>query len=205
MAEHSQCDACVAVFARAPVRGTVKTRLAAVLGHDLALAVHRKLLRETLFNVLDSDSYTVELWLAGDPASLAAEPDTLNVVLRQQVEGDLGERMLAAITQLTEAGCAAIIIGCDCPLMSRDYICAAVAALRDHDLVVGPSEDGGYTLIGMCRPIAELFVDMTWSVRSVLKETLRRAAELDLQVARLDTLWDVDTVADWRRWRASSA
>ena len=54
----------------------------------------------------------------------------------------------------------------------------------------------------MCRPITELFVDMTWSVRSVLKETLRRAAELDLQVARLDTLWDVDTVADWRRWRA---
>jgi glycosyltransferase A (GT-A) superfamily protein (DUF2064 family) len=57
----------------------------------------------------------------------------------------------------------------------------------------------------MHRPIPELFVDMTWSVPSVLQETLRRAAELDLRVAQLDTLWDVDTVADWRRWRALSA
>jgi hypothetical protein len=86
--------------------------------------------------------------------------------------------------------------------MSRAYLGRAAAALQDHDLVIGPSEDGGYTLIGMSRPIPELFVDMTWSVTTVLRETLRRAAQLDLRVSQLDTLWDVDTAADWRRWRA---
>ena len=86
--------------------------------------------------------------------------------------------------------------------MSRAYLRGAIAALDDHDLVIGPAEDGGYALIGMDRPIPELFVDMTWSVASVRRETLGRAAELKLRVAQLDTLWDVDTVADWRRWRA---
>jgi hypothetical protein len=202
MPEHVEHDTCVAVFARAPIWGSVKTRLAAVLGNDVALAVHQKLLRETLDNVLDPDSYAVELWLAGDPISLESEPTPLNVELRQQSEGDLGDRMLAAITQLTEAGRHAIVIGCDCPLMSRDYLRTAASALFNHDLVIGPSEDGGYALIGMCRPIPELLVDMTWSVSSVLNETLRRAAELDLRVAQMETLWDVDTAADWRRWRA---
>ncbi len=86
--------------------------------------------------------------------------------------------------------------------MSRDYLRTAASALFNHDLVIGPSEDGGYALIGMCRPIPELLVDMTWSVSSVLNETLRRAAQLDLRVAQMETLWDVDTAADWRRWRA---
>jgi rSAM/selenodomain-associated transferase 1 len=199
MPEH---DTCVAVFARAPIWGSVKTRLAAVLGNDVALAVHRELLRETLDNVLDPGSYALELWLAGDPISLEAEPSPLNVELRQQLDGDLGDRMLAAITHLAEAGHHAIIIGCDCPLMNRDYVRRAASALHDHDLVIGPAEDGGYTLIGMRRPIPELFVDMSWSVPSVLNETLRRAVELDLRVAQFETLWDVDTAADWRRWRA---
>ena len=202
MPEHVEHNTCVAVFARAPIWGSVKTRLAAVLGNDVALAVHQKLLRETLGNVLDPECYAVELWLAGDPISLESEPGPLNVELRQQSEGDLGERMLATITQLTEAGHHAIVIGCDCPLMNREYIRRAASALYDHDLVIGPAQDGGYTLIGMCRPIPELFVDMTWSVPSVLNETLRRAAQLDLRVAQMETLWDVDTVADWRRWRA---
>ena len=103
-------DTCVAVFARLPKLGTVKTRLAAVLGDDLALAVHRALLRETLDNVLNPESYALELWLAGDPEELDAGLRVLNVVLRQQSEGDLGERMLATITQLTESGCCAITI-----------------------------------------------------------------------------------------------
>ena len=184
MAEHASGDICVAVFARAPIRGSVKTRLAAVLGNDVALTTHRQLLRETLDNVLDPDNYAVELWLAGDPASLEAETDRLNVVLRQQSEGDLGERMLSTITELTEAGRRAIVIGCDCPAMTRDYVRRAASALHDHDLVIGPSEDGGYTLIGMCRPIPELFIGMTWSVSSVLNETQRRAVALDLRVAQ---------------------
>ena len=198
-------DTCVAVFARAPKLGTVKTRLANALGDVLALEVHCTLLRETLDNVLNPDRYALELWLAGDSGDLEAEPGRPEVKLWQQVEGDLGERMLAAISQMTATGRQAIIIGCDCPLMSRAYLDRAAAVLQDHDLVIGPSEDGGYTLIGMHRPISELFVDMTWSVPSVLQETLRRAAELDLRVAQLNTLWDVDTVADWRRWRALSA
>jgi rSAM/selenodomain-associated transferase 1 len=194
-------DACVAVFARAPVRGAVKTRLAAAIGHDAALQTHRELLRWTLDQIKGSDDYDVELWVAGDPGAVAGDVDGVSV--HRQADGDLGQRMLAAIESITERGQRAVVIGCDCPVMSRDYLERACAALDTADVVVGPSEDGGYALIGMHRGIADLFTGMTWSVASVCRETCRRADELALVVSLLPTVWDVDTVADWRRWRAS--
>lgn len=193
-------DTCVALFARIPERGAVKTRLAAAIGGDAALAVHCELLRWTLERIVPGQGYRLELWLAGDVDRFDMDHGAARV--RRQCAGDLGVRMLDAIRVITRRGQRAIVIGSDCPLMSGDYLRAAIAALQSCDVVLGPSEDGGYALIGMCRPVPELFEAMTWGVATVCAETRHRARALGLSVIELETVWDVDTVADWRRWCA---
>ena len=190
-------DVVVAVFARAPVLGRVKTRLAKDVGDVVALQAHRDLLERTLAAV---ESWPTELWLAGDAAALTSLPAEL--VVRQQPAGDLGDRMLAAVASIVGRGVWAIVIGSDCPVMSAVYIASAVDALADeNDVVFGPAEDGGYALVAMRNVHPQLFEGINWSTPQVLDQSLARAAALDLRVAILDTVWDVDSVADWRRWR----
>ena len=95
---------------------------------------------------------------------------------------------------------AQVLVGGDSPLTTVAYIEDAFTALRTHDLVLGPTEDGGYVLIGMNRPEPLLFDNLPWSTENVLKETLNVASSLDLGVECLDLVWDVDTHADYIRW-----
>lgn len=93
-----------------------------------------------------------------------------------------------------------VLVGGDSPLMSATYIEKAFDALVEHDLVLGPTEDGGYVLIGMREPIPQLFRDIPWSSENVLRVTIDVANALDLRVKCLDQVWDVDTKADYVRW-----
>lgn len=189
--------ALVVVFTRAPVVGQVKTRLARAVGDLSALECHLSLLQRTL-RVVGTSGLDAEIWLDGDPAALP--PHRLPV--RSQQDGDLGERMQGATADVCARGRPAILIGTDCPVLDAGYLLAADAALRKGvDVVIGPVEDGGYVLIGVVRPQPRLFVDMPWSTPTVREETLRRAAELRLDVAVLKELWDVDDEGDYRRWQ----
>jgi rSAM/selenodomain-associated transferase 1 len=191
-------DVTVAVFARAPVLGEVKTRLARDVGEEEALKAHCEMLERTL-EAVEIGPWSTELWLAGDAAAFPIS--RAGVEVRLQAEGDLGERMLAAVASIIGRGAWAVIIGCDCPVMSAAYIDAAIDALRrDHDVVFGPAEDGGYVLVGMRSVHRRLFEGVSWSTSEVLAQSLAQASKHDLRVALLETLWDVDTVADWRRW-----
>ncbi len=185
----------VCVFTRAPVAGHVKTRLARVVGESTALEVQRLLLERTLEAVTDS-GLDAEIWVDGDPEALP----THRFSVRHQCAGNLGERMLAVIRDITGRGRGAIVIGSDCPVLDAAYLNAAAAALeRGSDVVVGPVEDGGYVLIGMRCPQPELLRGMIWSTSDVFAETMRRAAALGLDVSVLDRLWDVDDEAGLRR------
>lgn len=93
-----------------------------------------------------------------------------------------------------------VLVGGDSPLLSATYIEKAFDALEEHDLVLGPTEDGGYVLIGMRKPIPQLFRDIPWSTENVLRETIDVANALGLTVKCLDQVWDVDTKADYVRW-----
>lgn len=197
MSADARLSAVVAIFARAPELGKVKTRLAGSVGEPIALEAHRALLTRTIEIVALSGS-AAEIWLDGDP-------DTLPVPrfpIRPQCTGDLGSRMLHTIADITARGHAAIIVGSDCPIIDEQYLRDAVQALARADLVIGPVEDGGYVLIGMSRPHDCLFVDMTWSTARVFAETLWRAERAGLTTAVLGELWDVDDSAGWRRWQA---
>jgi uncharacterized protein len=192
----------VAVFARAPVLGQVKTRLARTLGDAAALDVHRMLLDRTLGIVADVGEVDAELWLDGARDLLPA----CALPVFAQSDGDLGARMLAVIEDIAARGRPAIVIGCDCPVLDADYVRAARDALaHGADVVIGPVEDGGYILIGMREPIPRLLLDMTWSTERVCAETLARADALGLRTSVLARLWDIDDAADLDRWKALQA
>ena len=184
----------LAIFARAPVYGRVKTRLAKDIGKQAALAAHRELLARTMDNLgAPNDAFKAELWLDGHCPEMRAWQRRMPV--RRQPEGDLGARMLAAF-----AGGASVVVGSDVPPLGASYVASALDALGNADLVLGPVEDGGYCLIGMNEPRPELFADIPWSTDAVLAETIKAARRLS--VVLLETLWDVDVAADLQRWRA---
>jgi len=198
----------VAVFARAPVLGEVKTRLAQGVGVDEALRTHQLLLDRTLGLVTRltrrDANWSAELWLAGNAEALLDASPGLEIPLLAQVDGNLGQRMCAAAENVVERGSWPVIIGCDCPMMSVDYLERAIAALvRGDDVVFGPAEDGGYVLIAVRDSYPRLFDEIAWSTPLVLEQSLARAEELDLNVTLLERLWDVDTIEDWRRWRGA--
>ena len=187
----------VAVFARAPERGKVKTRLVPAVGVDGAFRAHVELAERTLAAVAEGD-FDAELWFAGPRnAGLVAWGERFGLRLVEQPEADLGQRMLAAL----RAG-ARVVVGTDIPRMSAEYIEDALRRLGDADVVVGPVEDGGYCLIGMNAPHESLFRGIEWGAADVLERTLARVAAAGLRVELLDTLWDVDDVEDHARWRA---
>ena len=190
----------VAILARAPIPGAAKTRLIPVLGAAGAARLQRWMLQRTVAMALVADVGPVSLWCAGDPA----HPDFAvcrafgRVDLQPQPEGDLGERMLAAIaSSSTPAG--TLVIGTDCPALGAAQLRESARALGDHDAVVIPAEDGGYVLIGMKTPAPEAFAGVDWGSARVMAQTRQRLAALGWRWQEADPLWDVDLPQDLDR------
>jgi rSAM/selenodomain-associated transferase 1 len=194
------------ILARAPVAGSVKTRLAAVIGAGPAAEVHSELLRRTLDVALRARLARLDLHVTepGHPLfETLAAAGTLRVC-RQQL-GDLGARMHGALCDALTDSEFAVLIGSDCPVMTGRYLAHACAQLQaGTEVVVGPAEDGGYVLIGMRACRQALFEAIPWGGAGVLQATRSRARALRLSYAELDVLWDVDTPADLQRWRAQA-
>ena len=190
------------VFARAPVPGAVKTRLIPALGATGAAELYARLLERTLTTACTATVAPVDLWCApdsGDPAFAAAKA-RWGVILHEQTQGDLGERMHQALGAALEGGQgAAVLVGCDCPALTATDLDAAFAALDDHDVVLGPAEDGGYTLIGVRRLSPVLFEGIEWGSDRVLRQTRSRLVALGWRWHELPMLWDVDRPEDLKR------
>lgn len=195
----------IAVLARAAIPGTAKTRLIPVVGAAGAAALQAHLTELALRRACATQQQVL-LWLAGgaDPtvARLAHE---LGIEIRPQPDGDLGDRMLAALRHAEGCGRAGIVIGTDSPAQSPSDITHAGALLAEYDLVLQPAHDGGYVLIGMARPRAEIFAEMPWGTNAVLAMTRERISTLGLRHAELPALPDLDrpedlTVALARGW-----
>ncbi len=181
----------VALFARSPVRRQVKNRLAEVIGEDTALNCYLDLLQIAL---RATAPFATTVWYEG---SLDVWRQFGSLNLKQQSAGDLGQKMLHVLLSGDQ-----LLVGSDIPLISEHYIKHAGALLDNHDLVVGPTEDGGYCLIGMKQPEPLLFQDIPWSTNKVLSRTLEVAHTLNLKIGVLNQLWDVDDVEDYGRWIA---
>ncbi|MGH7547611.1 MAG: TIGR04282 family arsenosugar biosynthesis glycosyltransferase [Gemmatimonadales bacterium] len=191
----------VAVFVKAPVAGRVKTRLAAEIGVHDAAELYRRLGRQVVAACVGRGHDTV-VWFAPGGAHRAVR-DWLKglsiAAFQAQVSGALGTRLAAPFRQhFREGARRVIVIGSDCPGVDARLVSQAVAAIDQHDLVIGPANDGGYYLIGLRAPVPQLFRGIAWSTEAVLEQTLARARQLELSAALLPTLRDVDTASDAR-------
>lgn len=183
----------------------MKRRLAAALGDRAALAAHEELLRDVLDRTTSSDAYRVAVWLTNLAATL---PDWLSegaFTLHEQPAGDLGQRMRAIMERVLETHRRCVLIGSDCPDIDAAYVDTAFRSLVDHDVVLGPAEDGGYGLVGLSRPVPEIFAENRWGDRGVLQRTLERAEEAGATVRLLADIYDVDELADWQRYKAATS
>ncbi|MEA3155048.1 MAG: uncharacterized protein QOK44_2637 [Betaproteobacteria bacterium] len=195
------------VFAKAPRPGEAKTRLIPRLGAQGAAALHARLIKHTLATASVDARNALELH--GHPAEdefLRFCAARYNASLVAQQGQDLGERMYHGFElALSGEGCAfAVLIGTDCPALTPKHIRSAFEALQNgYDAVFAPAEDGGYVLLGVARADARLFDDITWGTDQVLELTRARLRLLGWRWLELETLWDVDRVADWDRLSAS--
>ena len=202
--QRTSCLNSLIIFARHPELGRVKTRLAAGIGDEAALAAYRALLAHTRAVVAPLPVHKTA-WLVGDNNS-ASVADWTGFEQRPQPAGDLGQKMQAAFTHdFAQSSEAAVIIGTDCLGLTTAHLTEAYAALQTHDVVLGPAVDGGYYLLGMKRLHPDFFAAKAWSTDTVRADTLADAARLGLRVHLLPELQDLDTVDDLRTWQQSPA
>lgn len=187
------------LFARYPTAGACKTRLIPALGPAGAAEVHRSLTERTVA-VLRASGAPVTVAYTGAVADAFAAWLGPDISLVEQAEGDLTARLLACLEPAP-----VIFFGADTPDLASHHVEAAIAALTDNDVVIGPAEDGGYYLIGMRTALPELLTDMPWSTDQVLPETLARLEAIGIAPVLLETLADCDRPEDLARWPGLAA
>jgi rSAM/selenodomain-associated transferase 1 len=194
----------VLVFAKAPVPGRVKTRLAGTIGARGAARLYRRLVERVLHVAIGAEVGPVELWGAPTlkhPFFLACRR-RFGVRLRRQCDGDLGQRMDDAIRRTLAEGYSALVMGGDVPSVTVEDLRRARRLLdAGTSVVIGPAEDGGYVLIAMTAAHPVLFRRMGWGRADVLAHTRSRLTRADVNWIELSLRWDVDRPEDVRRWR----
>ena len=189
------------VMVEQPRAGAVKSRLAAEIGTAEATRFYRVSTARLLRRLGRDRRWRTLLGVTPDAALLDPvwPPDLPRI---PQGPGDLGTRMQRIMDRLPPG--PAVVIGSDIPGILPRHIARAFALLGRHDAVFGPAEDGGYWLAGLRRrpSVPRAFTDVRWSGPHALADTLRNLK--GRSVAFVETLYDVDREADWRRWRRSA-
>ncbi len=191
------------VFAKPPLRGHVKTRLARRVGHRAATSVYRVLLADTVLRLSRARVESLELRASGRRhPSLWSLARRAGADYRLQGHGDLGERMQRAMAHALADGVRPVIVGADCAGVSVAHVDAAFDALDGGaDVVFAPADDGGYALIGLSRPFPAMFRRMPWGTSAVMARTRRRLRAQGRAWCELAGAWDVDDWRSLRRWR----
>lgn len=195
------------LFGKVPEPGRSKTRLAPALGEVDAARLYRAFLEDSLRLARRVGAERRTLWLAGGGEGLervrTRHPD---VRVRPQRGPDLGTRMAAALDRSFSDGAGrTVLVGTDHPTLPSSWIERAFRELTGIDLVLGPSDDGGYYAVGLRREAwpraGRLFRDVPWSTERVLEVTRSRAEALDLSRRELPEWYDVDRPEELDRLR----
>ena len=195
-------DACVIVFVKSPIPGQVKTRLIPHLSAEQAASLYQAFLADCC-NALSEIStaqrviaYTPPEGLSGLKSLIGEDP----IYIPQQ-GATLGERLIAAARWASNQGYAKLLfVGSDSPTLPSQYIERALDLLESRDVVIGPSVDGGYYLIGFSKhgaslSIPTIFEEITWSTDVVFRQTLDKIQTINARLGVLPPWYDVDTPA----------
>ncbi len=192
------------IFGRYPVPGRTKTRLIPALGPVGAADLQRKLTERTLKKIRAFASRrSVELEFCFEGGSECKLRKWLGPValFSRQSPGNLGTRIHSAFLRAFADGCRNVtLIGTDIPGLEPGHLEQAFDSLIKHDLVLGPTNDGGYWLIGLNRP-ADLFHGIDWGTGTVFDQTAALAKGHGLKIHQLETIADIDTIEDLKQWR----
>jgi uncharacterized protein len=189
----------IAILAKAPIPGLVKTRLIPTIGAHAAAVLQERLTERAIATAIAAAVGPVTLWCSPDATHSTFLKLVMQqrIILKRQPEGDLGVRMLAAATASSNP---VLVIGTDCPALTELHLRGAANALRKgNDVTIIPAEDGGYVLIGVRTAQPALFAGIAWGTNTVLAETRARIIEQRLVLIEQPPLWDVDTDADLAR------
>jgi uncharacterized protein len=189
------------IFAKLPLPGYSKTRLIPRLGAQGASELALRMLRHTALKALEAGIGPVELCVA--PSGFAPWLNLglpSEILLSEQGEGDLGERMARACKRVIGGGESVLLIGTDCPECDAMYLRRMALALTSEGVraVIAPAYDGGYPAIGLSHFDEAVFADVAWSTSSVFSETLDRFRSLNWSFQALEPLHDIDEPDDLR-------
>jgi rSAM/selenodomain-associated transferase 1 len=198
-------DRALIVFAKPPRVGEVKTRLGETIGMEKAAAIYRQFAEHAFGLARGSAEEGTLVHLFYTPGAGEEEMSrwlgASGCLYREQVGETLGERMRSAFLDVFKGGAhRAIIIGTDVPELEMPMLRGAFAMLEEYQVVVGPSSDGGYYLLGMQAPLKELFEGIDWSTSAVMESTEARLKALELRYTLLPELADIDTEPDYRAY-----
>lgn len=190
----------ILIFLKAPRADHVKTRLAQSIGPDLALRAYRSMVKRQLAEFSRADPIEIHF----SPTDAGEEMCNWlgdGYTFYPQCEGGLGSRLEQAVIDAFARGAKSVIcIGGDCPKLNHTHLEQTATHLQgDYDCVFGPSEDGGYYLVGLNSPQIELFRNIPWSTAETLKASLEKSSALNLRVKLLETLYDIDEVSELNR------
>jgi rSAM/selenodomain-associated transferase 1 len=188
------------IFAKYWQPGQVKTRLAVGIGADAAARLHRLFL-EVLLGRLERIGHSRVL--AYSPAERKAEFERIagpNWSVQPQHTGDLGARIQCYFEAALVNGCRRVVLlGSDSPTVPMEYVDRAFELLKEYSLVLGPSADGGYYLVGIRDTVPPIFGQITWGTDQVWPQTMARLEALGCSFGKLPAWYDVDTLTDLRR------
>ena len=193
------------IFTRYPQPGKTKTRLIPALGVEGATNLQRQMTEFTLSKVKkfqESAAISFEIRFTG--GNLPLMQNWLGTELNYQLqgEGDLGKRMENSFLSAFARGAQeVVIIGIDCPGVNVEVLAEGFEGIQHCDLLLGPAVDGGYYLIGLKRAIGQLFTNIDWGTAKVLQQTVDIAQRLNLSIAYLQTLADIDRAEDLPIWQ----
>jgi hypothetical protein len=200
------------IFVRAPHSGELKTRLAQELAPAEVVSLYRAFVGDTV--MLCSRVNDAQLVVGFTPpearrevtgfveeALLAAnhqkKPVPGPLVFSEQTGANLGERLRAMFASLFRQGYReVVIIGADSPTLPPETLRKAFALLKKKPVVLGPTLDGGYYLVGLARPAPEIFEGIAWGSDQVYPQTVEKLKSLELEWEELPVWYDVDTVDD---------
>ena len=197
----------IVIMAKEPQVGLTKTRLCPSLTLDGAARLYEALLRDSISLAYGLDGIDLAIAVT-PPESIAyfkgiSPPDTLLMPVECI---DIGDCLTQVLGNLLDMGYPSVLaFNADGPSVPQGYIQAAAGLLDECDVVLGPSEDGGYYLVGLKQLHPGIFVGVTWSTHKVLNQTLIKIQELGLKAELLPSWYDVDTAADIERMRSELA
>ncbi len=189
------------LFAKEPVCGQVKTRLGNDIGMKAASVLYDLMVRQIIENVVSIKDFDTTVFKTKESSKAYFKEIAKGLTVKDQPEGNLGEKMCGVFKhgfdQKYERIC---IAGTDCPDISHKDILKAFELLKTYKLVLGPSDDGGYYLIGLSGFYPQLFENISWSTQSVFSATVAIAESLGITCNLLSARTDIDEIKDLKKY-----